>query len=119
MKVSEINPSSILQDAFHVYRRNNLTKSQQSFSRCVLGMRPSYYSCMITRHRQPSRHVLESLLSVTKTLMSTFLGNPHFRQPYAHNLNQAFDELEQLVERVRLELTFAEAMDQLEAEACL
>jgi hypothetical protein len=119
MRYNNYASGNILRDAFHLYRRNNLTRSQQAFSRSILGMGPSYYSCMVTRSRQPSSRVLETLLSVTKTIMGTFLGNPHFRQPYAENLNQAYDQLEQLVERINVELSFVEVMDQLEAEAGL
>ncbi len=108
MRYNEYAGDHILQDAFHLYRRNNITRSQAAFSRRILGMKPSYYSCMLARNRQPSRRVLETLRSVTKTIMSTFLGNPHFRQPYAAHLNQAYDDLEQLVERLNVELNFVE-----------
>lgn len=37
-------------------------------------------------------------------------------QSDAVNLNQAYDELWQLVERINLELNFVEVLDQLEAE---
>ncbi len=117
MRYTEYASGSILQHAFHLYRRNNLTRSQKSFSHSILGMKPSYYSCMVTRDRQPSKRVLETLRVVTKTIMATFLGNPHFGQPYAENLNQAYEELEGLVQRVNVELSFVEVMDQLEAEA--
>ena len=119
MRYTEYAGDNILRDAFQLYRRNNLTRSQQAFSRSILGMAPSYYSCMVNRNRQPSQHVLETLMSVTKTILATFLGNPHFRQPYAANLNQAYDQLEQLVERINVELNFVEVMDQLEADADL
>jgi len=117
MRYTEYAGDNILRDAFHLYRRNNLTVSQTSFSRKILGMKPSYYSCMITRNRQPSRRVLETLMTVTKTILATFLGNPHFRQPYAASLNQAYDQLEQLVERINVELNFVEVMQELEVEA--
>nr|WP_156875465.1 hypothetical protein [Phaeobacter inhibens] len=52
-------------------------------------------------------------MSVTKTIMATFVGNPHFRQSYAANLNQAYDQLEQLVARINVEMTFVEVMDDL------
>lgn len=32
-------------------------------------------------------------MTVTKTIIGMFIANPHFRQPYAENLNQAYDEL--------------------------
>lgn len=113
MRYNEYAGGNILQDAFHIYRKNNLTRSQQAFSRSILGMKPSYYSCMVTRNRQPSSDVLQTLMNVTKTILATFLGNPHFRQPYAANLNQAYDQLEQLVERIGVELSFLQAVDQL------
>lgn len=113
MRYHDYNSSSILQDAFHVYRRNNLVRSQTAFSHRILGCKPSYYSCMVTRDRKPSLRVLETLQMVTKTIMATFLGNPHFGQPYAENLNQAYEELQELVERVGVELSFAQAVDQL------
>ncbi|MEM1010196.1 MAG: hypothetical protein AAGJ35_14475, partial [Myxococcota bacterium] len=71
MRYNEYAGDHILRDAFHLYRRNNITRSQTAFSRRILGMKPSYYSCMLTRNRQPSRRVLVTLLSVTKTIMST------------------------------------------------
>jgi len=114
MRYNEYAGDNILRDAFQLYRQNNLTRSQQAFSRRILGMAPSYYSCMITRNRQPSRRVLETLMSVTKTIMATFVGNPHFRQPYAENLNQAYDQLEKLVARINVEMTFVEVMDDLQ-----
>ena len=116
MRYTEYASGSILQHAFHLYRRNNLTRSQQAFSHRILGMKPSYYSCMVTRDRQPSKRVLETLLMVTKTILGTFLGNPHFRQPYAENLNQAYEELESLVERVNVEITILDLMKQTDAE---
>lgn len=115
MRYTEYAGDNILRDAFHLYRRNNLTRSQQAFSRRILGMGPSYYSCMIARNRQPSRRVLETLLSVTKTIMGTFVGNPHFRQPYAEHLNRAYDQLEQLVAQINVEMHFVEVMDDLQA----
>ena len=116
MRYTEYASGSILQHAFHLYRRNNLVRSQTAFSHKILGRKPSYYSCMLTRNRQPSRRVLETLMTVTKTIMATFLGNPHFGQPYAENLNQAYEELQELVERINVELNFVDAMDEVEAE---
>jgi len=113
MRYNEYAGDHILQDAFHTYRRNHITRSQTAFSKRILGRKPSYYSCMLTRNRQPSRRVLETLLSVTKTIMSTFLGNPHFRQPYAESLNQAYDQLAQLVERINVELNYVRAISEV------
>ncbi|WP_282053043.1 hypothetical protein [Phaeobacter inhibens] len=54
---------------------------------------------------------------MTKTIMGTFVGNPHFRQPYAANLNRAYDQLEQLVDRINVELNFVDVVKELEGEA--
>ncbi len=111
MRYAEYTASSILQDAFHLYRRNNLVRSQAAFSRRVLGRRPSYYSCMVARGRRPSLRVLETLQLVTKTIIATFLDNPHLGKPYAENLNRAYEEPGQLVERISIELSFPQALD--------
>ncbi|WP_299153690.1 hypothetical protein [uncultured Tateyamaria sp.] len=114
MRYSEINQTQLLQDAFHCYRRNNLVISQRSFSRRILGKPPSYYSSMIARNRKPSRHVLQTLLSVTKTILATFIGNPHFGKPYAVNLNHAYEELEAIVEQVSVQLDIGCVVENLE-----
>ncbi|MGB0853066.1 MAG: hypothetical protein ACPGSI_07215 [Pikeienuella sp.] len=88
--------------------------SQRSFSRRILGKPPSYYSSMIARNRKPSRHVLQTLLSVTKTILATFLGNPHFGKPYAVNLNHAYEELEGIVEQVSVQLDIGCVVENLE-----
>lgn len=108
MRYDEINPAAILIEAFTVYRRINMVRSQEAFSRDILGMKPSYYSCMVSRQRKPSPRVLETLISVTTTVMGTFLGNPHFRQPHAPSLNNAYNELDELVKKVRLEIHYIE-----------
>ncbi|NNV32200.1 MULTISPECIES: DUF6626 family protein [unclassified Roseobacter] len=95
---------NLLKLAFNCYRRNNLVISQRAFSRRILGKPPSYYSCMITRNRTPSTAVLETLLSVTKTILASFIGNPHYGKSYAVNLNHAHEELQDLVERITIEL---------------
>ena len=79
-----------------------------------LGKPPSYYSCMITRNRQPSASVLENLLSVTKTILATFIGNPHYGKSFAVNLNHAHEELQGLVERVTIELELMNVAKELE-----
>ncbi|WP_299150235.1 hypothetical protein [uncultured Tateyamaria sp.] len=114
MRYSEINQTGLLQDAYHCYRRNNLVISQRSFSRRILGKPPSYYSSMIARNRKPSRHMLQTLLSVTKTILATFLGNPHFGKPYAVNLNHAYEELEAIVEQVSVQLDIGCVVENLE-----
>lgn len=114
MRYHEINTSSILQDAFHTYRRNNIVRSQTAFSHRILGREPSYYSCMTARGRRPSQRVIETLMNVSKTIMSTFLGNPHFGKPYAENLNNAYAELEHLVTLLSVELSLTEAVADLD-----
>ena len=104
LQYSEINQTQLFQDAYHCYRRNNLVIPQKAFSRRILSQHPSYYSSMVTRNRKPSRKVLQSLLTVTKTILATFIGNPHFGKPYAVNLNAAFDQLEDLVQQVSVQL---------------
>lgn len=79
-----------------------------------LGKPPSYYCCMITRNRQPSASVLENLLSVTKTILATFIGNPHYGKSYAENLNHAHKELHDLIERVTVELDLMNVARELE-----
>ena len=103
-----------LQDAFDCYRRNNLVISQRAFSRRILGQAPSYYSSMINRNRKPSRAVLQTVLSVTKTILATFIGNPHFGKPYAVNLNHAYEELERIVEQVSVQLDIGCVVENLE-----
>ena len=104
MRYADYAEPNLLQDAFHCYRHNNLVRSQTSFSHRILGQQPSYYSCMMTRNRTPSRRVFETLLNVTKTILATFIGNPHFGKSYAVNLNRAYDELEELAHRVAVQL---------------
>jgi len=58
--------------------------------------------------------VLQTLLNVTKTILATFLGNPHFGMPYAVNLNQAYEELEAIVEQVSVQLDIGSVVENLE-----
>jgi hypothetical protein len=104
MRYTEYAEPNLLQLAFNCYRRNNLVISQWAFSRRILGKPPSYYSCMMARNRRPSVTVLETLLSVTKTIIASFIGNPHFGKSYAVNLNHAHEELQDLVERITIKL---------------
>uniref|UniRef100_UPI00261E3D9C hypothetical protein n=1 Tax=uncultured Tateyamaria sp. TaxID=455651 RepID=UPI00261E3D9C len=78
------------------------------------GKPPSYYSSMIARNRKPSRHVLQTLLNVTKTILATFIGNPHFGKPYAVNLNHAYEELEGIVEQISVQLDIGCVVENLE-----
>ena len=114
MRYTEYAEPNLLKTAFDCYRRNNLVISQRAFTRRILGKPPSYYSCMITRNRTPLVTVLETLLSVTKTILATFLGNPHFGKSYAVNLNHVHEELQDLVERVTIELELMNVANELE-----
>ena len=71
---------------------------------------------MITRNRTPSTAVLETLLSVTKTILASFIGNPHYGKSYAVNLNHAHGELQDLVERIiTIELELINVAKELDA----
>jgi hypothetical protein len=96
MRYSEITPR-VLERAYWTYRGVGLVKSQTEFSQSILGRRPAYYSCMVSRGRLPSRRVLTQLRETTKTIMASFLGNPHFGKRYANRLNTAYGDLEALV----------------------
>lgn len=96
MRYTEITPR-VLERAYWIYRGIGFVQSQTEFSTRILGRRPAYYSCMISRGRRPSRRILTQLRDVTKTIMASFLGNPHFGKRYADNLNTAYGDLESLV----------------------
>lgn len=100
MRYSDFAYMNLLQDAYHCYRRNNLIRSQATFSRRILGQKPSYYSSMIARDRTPSHRVMETLLNVTKTILATFIANPHFGKSYAENLNNAYKDLKDLTQKI-------------------
>ena len=59
---------------------------------------------MATRRRWPSHQVPTTLRDVTKTIMATFLDNPHFGKEYAKNLNGASGQLEVLLDLINVEL---------------
>jgi len=113
MRYTEYAEPNLLQVAYHCYQRNNLVISQRAFSRRILGKPPSYYSCTISRNRRPSADVLETLLQVTKTILASFIGNPHYGKSYAVNLNHAHEELQDLVERVTIELELMNAVQNM------
>ncbi|MDG1448356.1 MAG: hypothetical protein P8Q93_00380 [Ascidiaceihabitans sp.] len=46
--------------------------------------------------------------------MATSLGNPHFRKPYAVNLNHAYEELEGIVELISVQIDIGCIVEQLE-----
>ena len=96
MRYAEITPR-LLERAYWTYRRAGIVSSQTEFSTKILGRRPAYYSCMVTRLRSPSRRVLTQLRETTKTIMGTFLGNPHFGTAYSTNLNAAYADYEALI----------------------
>ncbi len=114
MRYADYAEPNLLQDAFDCYRRNNLVISQRAFSRRILGQAPSYYSSMINRNRKPSRTVQQTLLTLTKTIMATFIGNPHFGKPYAVNLNAAYNDLEALVQQISVQLDIGCVVENLE-----
>lgn len=68
---------------------------------------------MMTRNRRPSVTVLETLLAVTKTILASFIGNPHFGKSYSVNLNHAHEELQDLVERITIELELMNAVQNM------
>ena len=70
---------------------------------------------VLHRDRQPSPAVLETLLSVTKTILASFIGNPHFGKSYAVNLYHAHEELKDLVERITIELELLNVTQELDA----
>ena len=51
----------------------------------------------------PPRKVLETLLNITKIILSTFIGNPHLHKPYAVGLN-ATTEREELIGVLAVEM---------------
>ena len=96
MRYSEITPR-VLERAYWTYRPIGFVQNQVEFSTRILGRRPAYYSCMVSRGRTPSPRVLRQLRETTKTIMASFLGNPHFGKRYANHLNTAYGDLEALV----------------------
>ena len=81
MRYTEYSHSrQLLEIAFDTYKRNNIVRTQESFSKDILGQSPAYYETMIAHGDRPSLDVLETLLSVTKTMMSMnrpgFAGDP-------------------------------------------
>ncbi|PYG25094.1 hypothetical protein [Pelagimonas varians] len=112
MRYAEITKPNLLQDAFYTYRRNNLANSEGAFSQCVLGQRPNYYSSMMARGRRPSLKVMKALLDTTMLITDRLFANPHYGQPYAMALNQAYEELEQLSQDIAVKLELQVVADQ-------
>ncbi|WP_193743565.1 hypothetical protein [Tateyamaria sp. ANG-S1] len=46
-------------------------------------------------------------------ILASFIGNPHFGKSYAANLNHAHEELQDLVERVTIELELLNVVQDL------
>lgn len=57
--------------------------------------------------------VLETLLSVTKTIIATFIGNPHLHKPYAQRLNTAYKELEELIGVIAVEMDLENVVEDI------
>ncbi|MEL6508251.1 MAG: hypothetical protein AAFQ32_00525 [Pseudomonadota bacterium] len=51
---------------------------------------------------------------MTKAILCSFVDNPHFGKSYAVNLNHAHEELQDLVERVMIELELMNVAKELE-----
>ncbi|WP_224825196.1 hypothetical protein [Cognatishimia sp. MH4019] len=51
---------------------------------------------------------------MTKSIPASSIANPHFGKSYAFNLNQAHEELQDLVERVTIELELMNVAKELE-----
>ena len=93
-----------LETAYLVFLNAKIINSQAEFSTRILGMKPSYYSCMKARGRIPTRGVLERLLNHTKQLLASFEDNPHLGKSHAFHLNQAHQRLTKLAGRIEEEL---------------
>jgi hypothetical protein len=48
--------------------------------------------------------MFQALLSMTKTILATSIGNPHFGKSYAVNLIHAYEELGDVVEQNRVQI---------------
>jgi hypothetical protein len=60
-------------------------------------------------------HVLSYHSAITKTIVASFISNPHFGKSYAVNLNHAYEELQDLVERVTIQLELINVAKELVA----
>ncbi len=56
----------------------------------------------------------EPSISIISTRPLALIGNPHFGKSYAVNLNQAHDQLQELIERVTMELELMNVAKELE-----
>ena len=64
--------------------------------------------------RARTLRIVEPLLSAAKTILASFFGNPQYGKSYAVNLNHAHEELQDLVERVTIELELMNVAKELE-----
>ena len=53
-------------------------------------------------------------MSVTETILASFIGDPHYGKSYAVNFNHAHEELQNLVERVTIQLELINVALELE-----
>lgn len=95
---------TLLELAFRIYFEEGLVKSQQEFSTRILGMGPSYFSCMRARKRTPASAVLERLLKQTRLFLVSCERNPYFGKTYSIRLNQTYDRLDGLADTLEDEL---------------
>jgi hypothetical protein len=51
------------------------------------------------------------LLQMTRTILASFIGNPHLHKLYAKNLNNAYNELEELLARIAVELDMRQVVE--------
>ena len=69
--------------------------------------------------RHIRKRARKTLLTVTKTILATFISNPHLHKPYAVNLNQAYQELQELVATIAVELDLGEEVEAMQHYANL
>ncbi len=58
--------------------------------------------------------VCASRSGVAKAILASFSGHPHFGKSYAVNLNNAHEDLQDLVERVTIELELISVAKELD-----
>lgn len=67
-----------------------------------------------SRRLGQTSHVFASRSGVTKGILASFICNPHFGKSYAVNLNNAHEDLQDLVERVTIELELISVAKELD-----
>lgn len=90
----------LLELAYTVFSEAKIIKSQGEFSRTVLRMKPSYYSCMRARNRSPNTYIFERILHVARFYHRGIELNKHFNKPHAVSLNKAHTRLEALINTI-------------------